>query len=391
MLDKKLDKVSKKPIYVVGLMSGTSVDGIDACVVKIFPDLSHELITGDVIEFPSKIREKIFSLFEKNASVSELCKMNFLLGECFAVAAKNIIKKAGLKYQDISLIGSHGQTIMHLPDEAKINNFSQNSTLQIGEPCVIAERIGITTIADFRVRDMAACGNGAPLVCFADEIMFKKENKYRAIQNIGGISNVTVLSPHVETFAFDCGPGNVLIDYFINKFFGQSYDINGEIALKGNVDNDWLNKLLEEPYFSIPPPKTTGRELFSTSYAEEILKFAPEDPYDIVATITAFTAKSIQKSYVDFIFPRTPINELIIGGGGALNPAIIKFLNIYFERKLRIFTHDDYGISSNYKEAIAFALLAYATYFNIENNVPTCTGAKGKRVLGKIIPGNNKI
>ncbi len=386
MLLKK--KIDKKPVYVIGLMSGTSVDGIDACVIKVSSDLSHELVAGDVIEFPQNIREKIFGLFEHNASVNELCKMNFLIGEYFALAAEHIIKKAGLIPQDIAMIGSHGQTIIHLPDEPNINGFSQDSTLQIGEPCVIAERTGITTIADFRVRDIAAGGNGAPLVCFADEIIFKEDNKYRAIQNIGGISNVTILSPKVETFAFDCGPGNVLIDYFTEKFFGKSYDDNGEIALNGTVDSDWLNKLLEEPYYSLKPPKTTGRELFSKSYAENILKFAPDNPYDVVMTITALTAKTIQKSYEDFIFPKTPIDELILGGGGSFNPAIIKFLNIYFDKKLKILTHDDYGISSNYKEAVAFALLAYASYFNIENNVPSCTGAKYKRVLGKIITGN---
>ena len=376
-----------KTKLVVGLMSGTSVDGIDACLVKIHKNLSVEYIEGLVFDYPDNIKEKIHELFEKSGTIEDLCWMNFVLGEYFASAALKVISKAGLKTEDIDLIGSHGQTIYHIPKDSKINEYSKKSTLQIGEPSIIAERTGITTISDFRPGDIAAGGFGAPLVCFADEIFFRDKQKSRGIQNIGGMANVTVVSPHTETFAFDTGPGNVLIDLFTSKFFNQNYDKDGTIAAKGIVDENWLKYLMKEEYFSISPPKTTGRELFGKDYAEKILKNAPKNPYDIIATLTALTAKSIYKAYYDFIFPKTSIDELILGGGGAYNPEITKYLKKYFDKTTKILTHEDFGISNKFKEAMAFALLAYTTCYKIPNNVPSCTGASNKRVLGKIILG----
>lgn len=384
---QKSDKKNSK--LVIGLMSGTSVDGIDACLVKINSDLSYELISSLVYEYPDNIKQKIFGLFEKNISIEELCKMNFVLGEYFALAALEVINKSGYKLEDIDLIGSHGQTVFHYPFETYVNGVSEKSTLQIGEPSVIAERTGITTIADFRPRDIAAGGHGAPLVCFADEIFFKSENIVRAVQNIGGMANVTVVGGQVETMAFDTGPGNVLIDYATRKYFNQEFDKDAKIALKGNIDNNWLETLMQEEYFKLTPPKTTGRELFSSEYAERILQNAPENNYDKVATLTAFTAKSIYQAYNDFIFPTTKVDEIVIGGGGANNPRILELLAEYFNWNVKIFTHEDFGISNKFKEAIAFALLAYTTSQGVPNNVPSCTGAKFKRVLGKIIPGNN--
>jgi anhydro-N-acetylmuramic acid kinase len=371
---------------VIGLMSGTSVDGIDASLVEIKPDLSIKVLSSLVYDFPDNIKSNIHKLFGKEGTIEELCWMNFVLGEYFASAALELLEITGMKPEQIDLIGSHGQTIYHIPQESQINLFNRKSTLQIGEPSIIAERTGITTIADFRPRDIAAGGQGAPLVCFADEIFFKSDKISRAIQNIGGMANVTVLSPIRETFAFDTGPGNVLIDYFMKKIFFRDYDKDGIIAEQGTVDDNWLDYLMNETYLKLSPPKTTGRELFSTEYAENIQKNAPKNPYDLIATITAFTAKSIYQAYTDFIFPITPVQEIILGGGGANNPQIIKYLELYFDNKIQIKTHEHYGISNKFKEAIAFALLAYTTYYNIPNNVPSCTGAKHKRVLGKIIP-----
>ena len=374
-----------KTKLIIGLMSGTSVDGIDACIVKVHPDLTFDFIDGFVLDYPDNVKEKIYALFDKTGTIEDLCWMNFVLGEYFAEASLKIIEKSAFSPEDIDLIGSHGQTIYHIPHDSKINNYSKKSTLQIGEPSVIAERTGITTVADFRPKDIAAGGQGAPLVCFADEIFFRNDKISRGIQNIGGMANITVVSPQIETFAFDTGPGNVLIDYFTKKFFNQEYDKDGKIVANGQIDENWLEYLMQEEYFRLKPPKTTGRELFGKDFAERILKTAPDNPYDIVATITALTAKSIFQAYKDYIFNKTCLDELILGGGGAYNPQIIKLLKKYFGNNTKIFTHEDFGISNKFKEAIAFALLAYTTYYGIPNNVPSCTGATHKTVLGKII------
>lgn len=397
-----------KSKIVIGLMSGTSVDGIDACLAKINPDYSFEILNSIVLEYPENIKQNIFKIFENKASLEEICWMNFVIGEYFAQAALEVIKKAGITPQEVDLIGSHGQTVYHKPVDDYINGFNKKSTLQIGEAAIIAERTGITTISDFRPADIAAGGQGAPLVCFADEILFKSTTLSRAIQNIGGMANVTVISPNADTFAFDTGPGNVMIDYCAKKFFNREYDKDGLLASQGEIDESWLNYLLEEKYYSLKPPKTTGRELFSPEYIEKMLLKAPRNPHDIMATITALTAKTIFNAYDQFIFPKTGIDEIVLGGGGVYNPELVKMLkkyfceagvkaqngdakaaavqgyNSFFCESVKIMSHKDFGISDKFKEALAFALLAYTTFYKIPNNVPSCTGAKHRKILGKI-------
>ena len=373
-----------KPGIAIGLMSGTSVDGIDACLVKILPDLSFEVIDSLVWPYPENIRQTIFKIFENKTSIEEICWMNFVIGEYFAQAALELIKKAGITAQEVDLIGSHGQTVFHKPIDEYINGFNKKSTLQIGEAAVIAERTGVTTVSDFRPADIAAGGQGAPLVCFADEIIFKSPTISRAIQNIGGIANVTVVSPYTDTFAFDTGPGNVMIDYCARKFFNQEYDKDGLLAAQGKIDESWLNYLLEEKYYDLKPPKTTGRELFSPEYIENMLLRAPRNPYNIMATITALTAKTIFNAYEQFVFPKTKVDEIILGGGGPCNLELVKMLKKYFGESTKILSHEDFGISNKFKEAIAFALLGYTTFYKIPNNVPSCTGATHKKILGKI-------
>ncbi|OGH99785.1 MAG: anhydro-N-acetylmuramic acid kinase, partial [Candidatus Melainabacteria bacterium GWA2_34_9] len=325
-----------------------------------------------------------FKIFENKASLEEICWMNFIIGEYFAQAALELTKKAGITPKEVDLIGSHGQTVYHKPVDEYINGLNKKSTLQIGESAIIAERTGITTISDFRPADIAAGGQGAPLVCFADEIIFKSSTVTRAIQNIGGMANVTVVNPEMDTFAFDTGPGNVMIDYCAKKFFIQEYDKDGLLAEQGEIDENWLIYLLEEKYYSKTPPKTTGRELFSPEYIEKMLLKAPKNPYNIMATITALTAKTIFNAYDQFVFPKTKIDELILGGGGAYNPELIKMLKKDFCDSTKILSHKDFGISDKFKEALAFALLAYTTFYKIPNNIPSCTGAKHKKILGKI-------
>jgi anhydro-N-acetylmuramic acid kinase len=378
------NKFQPEEKLVVGLMSGTSADGIDACLVKIFPDFSIKFIDGIVYEYPENIRIKIFEIFRGQASIEDICWMNFAIGEIFSEAALEVIQKAGFNAKDVHIVASHGQTVFHRPQNEFIDGINKKSTLQIGEGAVICEKTGIMTISDFRTADIASGGQGAPLVSFVDEIMFKKDLKTRAVQNIGGIANVTVVGSNFETFGFDTGPGNVMIDFCTSKFFNQKYDKDGVLASKGTVNKGWLEKLMEEDYYKILPPKTTGRELFSPNYIEKKLLDAPENPYDIISTLTALTSNTIFKAYKDFVFPVKIPDEIIIGGGGGYNPIIIKNLQELFKEKIKILRHEDFGIPDKFKEAMAFALLGYTCFYQIPNNLPSCTGAKHKAVLGKI-------
>ena len=361
-----------KPKRIIALMSGTSCDSIDAGLCDVYPDLSCKLISGINYNYPEHIKSKIFQIFSGNAGIKDICQMNFAIGQCFSNAANLLISEFGKP----DFIVSHGQTVYHYPFDDSIDNISLKSTLQIGDSAVIAENTGCDVISNFREADVAAGGEGAPLLCFADEKWFKKA----AVQNIGGISNVTVVSD--ETFGFDTGPGNVIIDYCMNKFFGMPYDKDGEIGFSGKICESWLDCLMQDEYYFKNPPKTTGREYLSKIYIENALKFAPDDPKDIIATVTALTAKTIAFAYERFV--PEDINEVIIGGGGAYNPYLMKLLKLYLPKYIELKRHEDYGISSNFKEVMAFALLGYCTYYNIPNNLPSCTGAKRRVVMGKI-------
>ena len=370
-----------KPKIIISLMSGTSCDSIDVGLCQVNPDFSCKLIDGINYNYPPEIKTRLFNLLLKGGTVEEICKMNFIVGHCFAKAANSMIKKHNISPDFIS---SHGQTIYHYPKDTKINDISEKSTLQIGEPSVIAQETGFMTIANFRTADIAQGGNGAPLTCFADEMWFKNMKKNVAVQNIGGISNVTVVSDKCETFGFDNGLGNIMIDYCAKKYFGKDYDHNGDLAKKGKVNEDFLDYLLKDEYYSIEPPKTTGREYFSVEYIENKLKKAPENKYDIMATVTALTAKNISLSYEKFVYKKTNIDEIILGGGGAYNLTLKKMIKEYIPNNISLKTHEDYDISNNFKEVMAFALLGYCTYYRIPNNLPSCTGAKKKVILGQI-------
>ncbi len=365
---------------IIGLMSGTSCDSIDAGLCIVNPDLSCELIAGINYKYPVHIREKIFQAFRGESSIKDICQMNFAIGECFANACNVLISEHGKP----DLIASHGQTVFHSPKEEKLDGVSLKSTLQIGESSVIAERTGCMVISNFREADIAAGGEGAPLVCFADEKWFKPLRKNVLVQNIGGISNVTVVSREGDTFGFDTGLGNIMIDYCMNKFFNLPYDEDGKAAHEGIVDDGWLNLLLQDDYYLKEPPKTTGREYFSNFYIENALRYAPQDKKDIIATATALTARTIVDAYERFIFPNMSVDEVIIGGGGAYNPELMRLIRKYLPAEVELKTHEDYKISNNFKEVMAFALLGYCKYYGIPSNLPSCTGAKKRVVLGKI-------
>lgn len=381
----RLAAIAAKPErLVIGLMSGTSVDGIDAALVRIRgggPGLSIQTEHFATYPFDPGVREAIFALFRpETSSVDRLCQMNFALGELFADAALRLMREAGVRPEQVDLIGSHGQTVWHEPSPVTIAGLTGRSTLQIGEPAVIAERTGVVTVADFRVRDIAAGGQGAPLVPYLDYCLLRHDRLNRATQNIGGIGNVTYLPAGggVEAIvAFDTGPGNMVIDALVSELFGQPFDKDGTIAAAGQVDQALLAELMAHPYLAQSPPKTTGRELFGVQYARQLLGRAA--PADLVATATAFTARTIADAYLRFL---GPVDEVMVGGGGARNPVLLRLLEEALPG-VRVMTHEAVGIDSDAKEAIAFALLANDALLGLPTNVPGATGGR-PAVLGKI-------
>jgi anhydro-N-acetylmuramic acid kinase len=393
-----------KSLSVIGLNSGTSMDGIDAALFRIVPSrlsstkgngstdiqqLEIEMQESLVYPFEGSFKKKLLgSINSGKISLDDICRLNVALGETFAEAALSLIKAAGITRKEVDLIGSHGQTIWHAPNNKSYAGIKTHGTLQLGEPAIIAERTGITTIADFRQQDMAQGGQGAPLTAFADQVLFGSSEEPIGIQNIGGIANITVLDNHGQAaMAFDSGPGNMIIDHLVKILFNQDYDVDGKIASSGNINDELIAQFMTNDYFLLSPPKTTGRELFGTAFANEFLQKAQAldlNKEDIIASATAFTAFSIAHAYKTFIEPNYKINRLILGGGGTYNFELNRLIAKYWPHSLILETHEDYGISVKFKEALLFALLAYTTNFGIPNNVPTCTGAAHKVCLGKI-------
>ncbi len=380
---------------VVGLMSGTSVDGIDAALVKILGQGAKtkvELIGFCTQPFCEGIRRQIFRLFDPaTGNVADICHMNFVLGKLFAQAALEVIAQCGLTPRDVDLIGSHGQTIYHRPAPTRTGEWETRSTLQIGEGAVIAEETGIVTVSDFRVRDVAAGGQGAPLVPYVDWLLFHHPTRTRVVQNIGGIGNVSVVNPHAvidNLLAFDTGPGNMIIDGItsLTSSGTQTYDADGAIAAAGKVQEALLAELMSHPFFYLSPPKTTGREEFGLQYSQQLLEHCQAmglSRADILATVTAFTAESIAAAYRDWVIPIYGLDEVIVGGGGSRNRTLLRMLAERLD-PIPVYTHEDFGISSDAKEALAFAVLANDTIAGAANNVISATGASHPVVMGKI-------
>ena len=376
---------------VAGLMSGTSVDGVDVAVVDITKQKVH-LLAFDVFPYPPALRREILRLCRpESARLDNICHYNFVLGEVFADAIIKLCDKSGIPLSSIDLVGSHGQTIYHNPRGKRYSRTTIRSTLQIGEPSIVAHRTGITTIADFRPRDIAAHGEGAPLVPYADYILFGHNRLSRAVQNIGGIANVTFLPrgcKQDDIIAFDTGPGNVVIDSIIRLISGgkKRFDPAGKMAAQGTVNKRLLNEMLRHPFLRRHPPKSTGREEFGSAFANKIYQNAAQkglSDNDIVATVTAFTAKSIARAYNKFL-PTMP-DEVILCGGGSHNNTLVEMLRGELPN-VKMLSTEDFGISVDAREAVSFAILAWATINGLTNNMPGATGADQPVVLGKIIP-----
>ena len=378
---------------VIGIMSGTSADGIDVAAVAIEGHGTAtrvQLIAFDTVPFPPGVRESLLALCHPDtARVDKICEMNFRLGHLFADAVKHLLHTHRIPASDIALIGSHGQTIHHLP------NATYPSTLQIGEPAVIAHQTGIPTIADFRVADMAAGGQGAPLVAYPDYLLYRHKHETRALLNIGGIANITVLPANctLETIAAsDTGPGNMVIDAVISEITGgtERFDAGGQRAAQSTPYLPLVEEWLTHPFFSQPPPKTTGREMFGVTFAQTCLAQCRAHRLDdnaCIATVTEFTVQSIAQYVKQFVSVGEPtqspckIDRLYISGGGAHNQTLM--------RRLAQVIPDSTVLpveNSDAKEAIAFAILANEALHGQAGNVPSATGASVRKVLGKFVP-----
>lgn len=371
-------------LVVVGLMSGTSLDGISAAVAR-FTDSPDGRVDAELLGYTSRsytpAQRTRLSAALGGGTPAEYCRLNFDLGNWLADAAIEVMADAGVAREDISAIASHGQTIWHEPS---------HSTWQTGEPAVIAERTGINVVSDFRVRDVAAGGQGAPLVSKADATLFSSGSDWRGLQNLGGIGNVTVVPPHGEiegVRAFDTGPGVAVIDGVTHALRPDlAYDVDGRLAKAGRPNMRVVKELLAAPYFASPPPKSTGRELFNTDYFTKLIASTRADgasDEDIIATAVQLTAESIGDAYRRFI--AEPIREVLVSGGGAKNPALFAAIE-KAAAPIRVRHFDEVYFDGEAKEAVAFALLGYLYMTNRPGNVPAATGARGQRILGKLTP-----
>ena len=378
----------------LGIMSGTSADGIDIALVR-FAGRKSSLENFAAFPFPVGIQKEILKLAEgRPVTTGEISALNFRLGETFARAALAACKRFLVPAARIDVIGSHGQTVFHQGTASSSRGGSVASTLQIGEPAVIAARTGITTVGDFRPADMAAGGQGAPLVPFVDFLLYRHPRIGRVALNIGGIANLTAISAGArleDVFAFDTGPGNMVIDALVRHFTGgrKRFDRNAEMATRGSLLPGLLQSLLRDKYFSGAPPKTTGREQYGDLYVRALLSHPQARrarPENVIRTATILTALSILDAFHRFVAPRAEIEEMIVSGGGAHNPLLMAQLESGLDG-VRVREAGELGVPADAKEAFAFAVLAHETMHKRPANVPGATGAKRAVVLGKVCYG----
>jgi len=385
-------------MLVMGLMSGTSADGIDVALARVNgapPRLRSELLAHATLPLHPALRKELLRIAEGGSCrAGEISQLNFRVGEEFAAAAIAACKRFRVRIANVDLIGSHGQTIFHQGNPVTFLGSKTASTLQIGEPSVIAARTGIPTVGDFRVADMAAGGQGAPLVPYVDALLFRDERIGRVALNLGGIGNVTVLARRAglgRVLAFDTGPGNMVIDALVTHFTkGRTrFDLHARMARKGRCIPSLLQELLKDPYLKIKPPKSTGREYYGGEFVKKLLGMAREHrvrPEDLVRTVTLFTALSVVDALNRFVLPTVDLGQVIVSGGGARNPLIMAQLAAALD-PIEVIPLSRLGIPEDAKEAYAFALLAYETWNRRTGNLPSATGAKKAVVLGKICWG----
>ncbi len=385
-------------MIVAGVMSGTSADGIEVALVRIQGRGFRsrlELLAHYQFPYPSEVRRAVLSAMNaRSASVADLAQLNFLLGSLYADAVRAAQRRARLECE---LVGCHGQTLYHQGTAKPYLGRRITCTWQTGESAVLAARVGVPVVSDFRPADMAAGGQGAPLVPFLDYVLYRHRRYGRIVQNLGGIGNLTAIPPRAnpeQVVAFDTGPGNMVIDAVTEHLFDKPYDRNGRLAARGEPIERVLRELLRNPFFRQKPPKTAGREQFGREFVREFLRLCRRaDKNDVVATATALTARSIGIAVRRFVLPLVEseeakparFRELVASGGGTKNTTLMRMIREELAPlKIRVQTTDDFGLPSEAKEATAFALLAYQTWRRLPSNVPSATGAERPAILGKI-------
>ena len=377
-------------------MSGTSADGVDIAFASFSPvrgNISCHVRSFHSVPYPGDLRERVLRVSEAKEAVKEdLCRLSMALGEFYAFAFGRALAFLQIRPEEVAAVGCHGQTVGHFPDKRKGFMKATGATLQIGEPSFIAQRTGVTTVSDFRTADMAAGGLGAPLVPAFHGVLLRGRGCFSSFQNVGGIGNVTVVSPQGKVLsAFDTGPGNMLIDGAARLLSGgrMSMDKDGGMALRGKVNVKFLAALVrQDRYLSLPPPKSTGRERYGRTRLAKIVEAARKEGIrkeDLIATLTAYAVETIRLAFDRFILPKWPVREMFLGGGGGKNPALSSFLRARMPG-MKIRATDTLGLPPQYVEAAAFAYLAYLALCRQAGNVPVATGGQ-PAVLGKISPG----
>jgi len=371
-------------------MSGTSLDGIDVAIIDITGSgfrAKINVLTSHSVPYPRKIREALLAISNTNAYTGDISRLNFLLGELYVEALEETAERAQIPLDTIKLIGCHGQTIFHEGQGTQFLGKRVASTMQIGESSVISERTGIDVISNFRERDMAAGGKGAPLVPYLDYMLMRHRGRGRVAVNIGGIANLTAIPPNTNTdrvIAFDTGPGNMVIDQLVSRITQgrQTYDRDGAVAAIGDIDQKLLAKLLRDKYFRAKPPKTAGREQYGSEFVSKLLDTELSSE-DLIATATALTAESIAAAVRNFVLPEMRVDEIFVSGGGTHNPTMMRMLRKAMG-EIPVKESTEVGLDVDAKEAIAFAVMAYETAHCRPSNVPMATGAKRAVVLGKL-------
>jgi len=374
--------------FIVGLMSGTSLDGVDASLIRVEGfgiNTKVEILKSISLPYEDSTKQQLMqAMSSDHSNVQHICSLNFKMSYLFADAVKEVCQQARISLENLYLIGSHGQTIYHIP---RSTDGIMSSTLQICDASVLAYETGTTVVSNFRTMDIAAGGEGAPLIPYVDWLLFRDPIKGRILQNIGGIGNCTVIEKDASLKnidAFDTGPGNMIIDGLCRELLGVPFDENGDIAEKGTVHHDIVLKWMSDPYFRLSPPKSTGREDFGDPYVSQIMhEFRQLSPEDFIATATYFTAYTIADAYEQFVFQHYDISDIIISGGGGNNVTLVKMIQQLVPDK-NVSTLDQFGMSSDEKEAVGFGILANETIHQQKANVPSASGAHHSVILGQI-------
>ncbi len=387
------DLLARPSRLVAGLMSGTSLDGVDVVIARLEgsgPDLHVEPCAFATYPYPDELRRLLLrNSSPATSSVRALSQLNVRLAGVYAEAVEATLGKAGLTTAELDLVGSHGQTVHHVPDAADCAGEAVASTLQIGDPSVLANRLRVPVVGDFRLADMALGGEGAPLVPYFDYVYFTADDETRLLLNLGGIANVTLLpagAAPADVRAFDTGPANMVIDALAERLFDEPFDPEGALAARGTVDNDLLGDLLGDDYFLRPPPKSTGRERFGAPYVDALLEAARARglaPEDTLATATMLTAASVYQAYARYVRRTQAADVVIAAGGGTHNRTLMRYLEDSFA-PIPVRPAADYGLDTDAKEALCFAVLAHETINGVPTNLPSVTGAARPTLLGKI-------